>query len=146
MADIAKIDDFITQASCNSTQINLSSTINFYRKIVFQRNSIHRENDQWNSRRFGAKWNVTVLNSVTPIKPIVCEWIYMSQGWYFQLTRELHIYKTFHSHLRETVILRNFFIKFMTKNAVFYRLVQQELNVAYATSIFWSMFMLHKYS
>ena len=37
------------------------------------------------------------------------------------------------------------FIKFMTKNAVFCRLAQQELKVAYETSTFWSMFMLPKY-
>ena len=33
----------------------------------------------------------------------------------------------------------------MSENAVFCRLVQQELNLSYETSIFWSMFMLHKY-
>ena len=42
----------------------------------------------------------------------------------------------FHQHFRKIVI---------TKNAVFCRLVQQELNVSYETSIFRSMFMLHKY-
>ena len=61
------------------------------------------------------------------------------------MTRELHIYKIF---IRIFVKLWFWaiFIKFMTKNAVFCRLVQQELNVAYETSIFWSMFILHKYS
>ena len=37
------------------------------------------------------------------------------------------------------------FIKIMTQNAVFCRLVHEELNVSYETSIFRSMFMLHKY-
>ena len=40
---------------------------------------------------------------------------------------------------------REIFIKFMTKNAVFCRLAQQELIVPYETSIFWSMSMWHKY-
>ena len=104
-------------------------------KIFFQCNHIHREIDQWNRRRFGAKWNVTVPNSVTPIKPIVCEWIYMLLGWYFKMTRELHIYKIF---IRIFVKLWFWaiFTKFITKNAVFCRLVHQELNVAYETSIF----------
>ena len=31
------------------------------------------------------------------------------------------------------------------KNAVFCRLLQQELNVPYETSMFWPMLMLHKY-
>ena len=38
------------------------------------------EIDLWNRRRFGAKWNVTVPYSVTPVKPIVYKSIYMSQG------------------------------------------------------------------
>ena len=129
----------------NSAQINLSSTLNFYRKIFFRRNHIHREIDQWNRRRTGAKSNVTVPNSVTPIKSIVCEWIYMSQRRYFQMTRELHTDKIFIG-IFVKLWFWAIFIKFMTKNAVFRRLVQQEWNVAYETSIFWSMFMLHKYS
>ena len=38
-------------------------------KIIFRRNSIHREIDQWNRLRLGAKWYVTVPNKVTPIGP-----------------------------------------------------------------------------
>ena len=77
----------------NYVLINLSSTFNFYGKILFRCNNIHREIDQWNRRRLGAKWNVTVPSSVTQIKPIVCKWIYMSQRWYCQMTYELHIYE-----------------------------------------------------
>ena len=114
-------------------------------KNIFQRNHFHREIDQWNWRWFGAKWNVTVPNSVTAIKPIVCEWIYMSEEWYFQMTGELHISKIFVIFVK-LWFWAIFFIKFTTKNAVSCRrLVQQELNVAYETSIFWSMFTLHKY-
>ena len=50
----------------NSAQINLSSTLNFYRKY-FWRNDIHRDVEHWNRRRFGAQWNVTLPNPVTPI-------------------------------------------------------------------------------
>ena len=49
-------------------------------KIFFRRNNIHRGIDQWNRRRFGAKWNVTVPNSVTPFNPTVCKWIYIARG------------------------------------------------------------------
>ena len=66
----------------NSAQINLSSTLKFYRRYFLRRNNIHREIDQWNRRRFVAKWHVTAPNSVTPIKPFVCKWIYMSHGLY----------------------------------------------------------------
>ena len=55
----------------NSAQIDLSSTLDFYRR----RNNIHWEIDLWNRRRFGAKWLVTVPNSVAPVKPIVCKLI-----------------------------------------------------------------------
>ena len=65
---------------CNSAQINWSSTLNSYQKYLFGRNNIHREIDRWNRHRFGAKWNVTVPNSVMPVKPLVCKWIYMSQS------------------------------------------------------------------
>ena len=58
-----------------------------------------------------------------------------------QITRMLNV----HPHFGETVIWGIFFIKFMTKNAVFCRLAQQELKVSYQTGIFWSMFMLPKY-
>ena len=61
-------------------KINLSSTWNFYQKCFFWSNNIHREIDQWNRRRFGTKWNVAVPYSVTPVKPIVCKWIYLSRG------------------------------------------------------------------
>ena len=63
----------------NSGQINLSSTLNVLPKILFRRNNIHREIDHWNRRWFGAKWHVTVPNSVAPVKLIVCKWIYMLQ-------------------------------------------------------------------
>ena len=79
----------------NSAQINLSSTFNFLLKIFCRHNNIHREIDQWNWRRFDAKWHVTVPNSVTPIKPIVCKLIHMSQGWYCQMTHKLHVYQIF---------------------------------------------------
>ena len=79
----------------NSAQINLSSTLNFYRRYFFRHNNIHREIDQWNRRRFGAKWHVTVPNSVTPIKPLVCKSIYISQGWYCQMTHKLHVFLSF---------------------------------------------------
>ena len=62
----------------NSAQINLCSTWIFYRIYFYRSNNIHREIDQWNRHRFGTKWNVTVPNSVTPVKPIVCKWICMS--------------------------------------------------------------------
>ena len=128
----------------NSTQINLSSTLNFYRRYSFRRSNIYRETDQWNRHRFGAKWHVTVPNSVTSIKPVICKWIYLPQGWYCQMTHKLHIYQIF---IRIFVKLwfREIVIKFMTKNAVFCRLAQQELIVSYETSIFRSMSMWHKY-
>ena len=66
--------------------------LHFLLKIFFRHNNIHRKIDQWNRRRFGAKWHVTVPNSVTPIKHIVCKWIHMSQGWYCQITHKLHVY------------------------------------------------------
>ena len=109
-------------------------------KNVSRRNHFHREIDLWNRRRFGAKWNVTVPNSVTPIKPIVCEWMSMSEEWYFQMTRELRISEIFIG-IYVKLWFWAIFVKFMTKNAVFCRLVQQELNVAYETGIFRSMFM-----
>ena len=131
----------------NSEQINLSWTLNFYRRYFFRRNKIHREIDQWNRCRFGAKWHATVpgfgdanfIYSVTQIKPIICKWIYMSQGWYCQMTNKSHIYEIC-IPIFVKLWFREIFIKFMTKNAVFCRSVklQQE------TSIFRTMFMLHK--
>ena len=59
----------------NSAQINWSSTLNFYREYFFRCNNIHREIDRWSRHRFGAKWNVTVPNSVMPVKRLVCKWI-----------------------------------------------------------------------
>ena len=48
----------------NSAYIDLSLILNFNRKcFFFRRNNINREIDQWNRRRFGAKWDVTVPNS-----------------------------------------------------------------------------------
>ena len=75
----------------NSAQINLSSTLNFLKKILFRRNNIHQEIDHWNRRWFGAKWHVTVPNSVAPVKPIVCKWIYMLQGQCCQMTHKWHV-------------------------------------------------------
>ena len=97
--------------------------------------------------KLGAKWYVTVPNSVTPIKPILWEWIYMSYEWYCQIVHRLYIYYiSIRTDFRETVILNIILINFMTKNSGFFcRLVQQELNVACETSILWSMFMLNKY-
>ena len=91
--------------------------LNLLPKNIFQRNHIPREIDQWNRRRFGAKWNVTVPNSVTPIKPIVYELLYMSEG-YFQMTRDLSIYDIF---IRIFVKLWfwTIFMKFMTKMQFF---------------------------
>ena len=109
----------------NSAQINLSSTLNLYRRYLFVATiSTEKSTTESNRRRFGAKWHVTVPNSVTPIKPIVCKWIYMSPGWYCQMT---HVYQIF---IRIFVKLwfRDFFFKLMMKNAVFCRLAQQELN------------------
>ena len=60
-------------------------------KICFRRNNIHWEIDQWNRRRFGAKWYVTVPNSVAPVRPIVHKLIYMSQGLCCQMTQKLHV-------------------------------------------------------
>ena len=51
----------------NSAQINLSSTLNFLPKILFRRNNIHQEIDHWNRHWFGAKWHVTVPNSVAQL-------------------------------------------------------------------------------
>ena len=93
---------------------------------------------------FGAKWKVTVPNFVTPIKPIVCKWIYMSYGFYCQMTHELYINKSFIGIFVQTTILSDLY-KIQKKNAALNHLVQQEFNVAYETSISWSMFMLHKY-
>ena len=93
----------------NLAQINLSSALNFYRKYIFRRNNIHREIDHWNRRRFGAKWHVTVPNSVPPVKPIVCKLIYMSQRWCCQVTQKMALMLNFHPHFRETVILSNFY-------------------------------------
>ena len=128
----------------NSAHINLSSTLNFYRRYFFRCNNIYGEMDRWNRRRCVAKWHVTVPNSVTPIKPIVCKWIYMPQGWYCQMTHKLHVYNIF---IRIFVKLwfREVFIKFMTKNTDFCPLVHQELNLSYETSIFRSIFILRKY-
>ena len=128
----------------NSAQINLSSTLNFLTKILFRRNNIHREIDHWNRRWFGAKWHVTVPDSVASVKPIVCKWIYMLQGQCCQMRHKWHVCKIV---IRIFVKLWfwTFFIKFMTKNAVFCRLAHQELNVSYEISIFRSMFMWHKY-
>ena len=113
-------------------------------KICFRRNNIHWEIDQWNRRRFGAKWHVTVPNSVAPVRPIVYKWIYMSQGSCCQMTHKLHVCQI---SIRSLVELWFWaiFIKFLSKNAVFCRLAQQELKVSYETSTFWSMFMLPKY-
>ena len=111
--------------------------------ISFRHYNIQREIDLWNRRQFGANWNATVPNSVTPIKPIVSEWIYMSQGWYWWMTHKLHVYQIF---IRIFVKLRfrEFFVKFMTTNAYLCRLAQQDLNVSYETSIFRSILMVHK--
>ena len=65
----------------NTAQNKLKLDLKLLPKMFFFRsNNIHREIDQWNRRRFGTKWNVTVPNSVTPVKPIVCKWIYLSRG------------------------------------------------------------------
>ena len=87
-------------------------------KIFFRRNDIHSDIDLWNRRWFGAKWNVTVPNSVTPVKPMVCKWIYMSQGVMLSNDTQITHMLNFHPRFHETVIL-SIFIKFMTKNAVF---------------------------
>ena len=113
-------------------------------KICLRHNNIHREIDQWKRRRLGAKWNVTVPNSVTPIKPYHMQMnIHVTGLIMSNDTQNTHILN-FHQHFRKIVISRNY-IKFITKNAVFCRLIQQEFNVSYETSIFRSMFMLHEY-
>ena len=127
----------------NSAQINLSSTRNFNQKYSFEATISTEKSTQWNRRRFGAKWNVTVSNSVTPVKPIACKWIYISPGsvvkWHTNYT-----YIKFSSAVSWNWFWA-IFIKFMPKNAVFCCLAQQELNASYETSIFQSMFILPKY-
>ena len=59
--------------------------------ICFRRNNIHWEIDQWNRSRFGAKWHVTVPNSVTPVKPIVYKLIYMTQVLCCEMTHKWHV-------------------------------------------------------
>ena len=63
-------------------------------KIFFRRNNIHREIDQWNRHRFGAKWHVTVPNSITPIKPCANEYA-CHRGDICQMTQKLHVYLIF---------------------------------------------------
>ena len=60
------------------------------------------------------------------------------------MTHKLHEYQIF-SRIILKLWFREIFIKFMTKNAVICRFVQQELNISYDTSIFRPMLMLHKY-
>ena len=78
-------------------------------KICFWSNNIHREIDQWNRRRFGAKWNVTVPNSVTPVNPIA----YANEYTCYRLMLSNDTQNTpilnFHPYFRETVILSNFY-------------------------------------
>ena len=62
----------------------------------------------------------------------------------FKMTRELYINNFFIGIVVKMWFLA-IFIKFMTKNGSFCRLVQQELNIAYEASIFCSMFMLYEY-
>ena len=64
---------------------------------------------------------------------------YISQGWKCQMTHISYIYYIFIC-IFVKLWFRTTFMKFMMKNADFCHLVQQELNVAYETSIF----MLHK--
>ena len=87
-------------------------------KICFRRNNIHWEIDQWNRRRFGAKWLVTVPNSVAPVKPIVCKLIYMSRGLCCQITHKLLVCSI---SIRIFVKLWFWaiFIKFVTKRCSF---------------------------
>ena len=128
----------------NSAQIILSSTLNFLPKILFRRNNIHREIDHWNRRWFGAKWHVTVPNSVAPVKSILCKWIYMLQGNVVKWNTH-DTYVKFSSVFSWNCDFEHFFLKFMTKNAGFFcHLVLQELNVIYEISIFRLMFMWHK--
>ena len=105
----------------NSAQINWSSTLNFYREYFFRRNNIHREIDRWSRHRFGAKWNVTVPNSVMPVKPLVCKWICTCHRVMLSIDTQITRILNFHPHYRETVILSNFY-EFITKNAVFFLL------------------------
>ena len=65
----------------------------------------------------------------------------MSQDWYCQMTHELYINKIFIRVFVKLWFWAFLFIKFMTRNTVFCRLVQWGLNIAYGTSIFWSMFI-----
>ena len=116
----------------------------FLLEIIFRRNNIHRKIDRWNQRRFGAKWSVTVPNSVMPVKPIVCKWTYMSPGnivkWHTNYS-----YVKYSSTFSWNCDFEQFFFKFMAINAVFCRFAQQELKVSYETSMFRSMFMSYKY-
>ena len=112
-------------------------------KIFCRRNNIHWEIDQWNRRRFDAKWHVTVPYSVTSIKPVVCKWIYTSRGWYCQNDTRITRILNFHPHFHKIVIWIIFLSNSWRKMQFFCRLVQPELNVSYETSIFRSMFLLH---
>ena len=94
--------------SLNSAQINLSSTWNFLPKILFRRNNIHREIDHWNRRWFGAKWHVTVPNSVAPVKHVYANEYTCHRG----KVVKWHTNDTFfnsHPYFSETVILNNFY-------------------------------------
>ena len=116
--------------------------VNFYRKYFFEyppRNRPVKSTPIWR------KWNVTVPNSVVPVKPLVCKWIYTCHRVMLSNDTQTTRILNFHPHFRETVILSNFY-KFMTKNAgFFYRLAQQELKVSHEICIFRSMFISHKY-
>ena len=84
---------------------------------------------------------VTVQNSVTPIKPAIFKMnTHVTEDILLNNTGIIHKLN-FHPHFREIVILSNLY-KSRDKNAAFFRLVQQEINVAYETSTFWPMFML----
>ena len=130
----------------NSAQINWSSTLNFYREYFFGRNNIHREIDRWSRHRFGAKWNVTVPNSVMPVKPLVCKLIctchYMGNvvKWHTNYT-----YIKFSSAFSGNCDFEQFLWIHNEKCSICYRLRQQELKVSHEISIFRSMFMSHKY-
>ena len=64
-------------------------------------------------------------------------------GRYGQMTHKLHVLN-FHPHFREIVVL-SIFYKIHDEKCSLGLLVQEDVNMAYEPSIFWSMFMLHKY-
>ena len=143
-----------------SAQVYLSSTSKFYRTcLLFFRNHIQRGIDPWLQRPdLATKWNVTVPNSITLIKPIVCRYVKVTWLTLSNDTWITHISNS-HPHFRKTGVWNNFFYNTSQPHTHTYThthtrahkhthtqfLVQQKLNVSYKTNILWSIFMSHKH-